>query len=515
LPETHEAEHGFEVSRQNTPSRSELDAINQQDILGRTLLHRMVTTGELNNVKDALVNGARVDVEDNDGNQPLHLAVIGNYPHIIRYLLKYGARLNAQGSDGKTPVHLALGLPAALRALLAANPNLSISDNDGDTALHVALRRVPSKIPRDGGVIEKLLRRGANVNAMNHAGVTPFHMVMKKPEYCHSSLFLEHDPDINLLTHAGESSFAIFLTNIGTRKHAWSHQTLMFLQKGADPNTQVSGGESLIYAMLDKSIGLHIPELDDVALQLCKTANIHTPSVTGDFPLHCVMRSWVSYLEVDQTHLKLAKALLYRGSDPNQSNGKGKRPIQALLSNDVVSSLRLFRSVKIALINLLDHGADPMLVDSSGDLPICIAYRQMKNDSRDEVVKILTDAFIARPENSDEGNKTPPIPVWWSKYRAFRLQNHWTSEATQLFEAASSGVATGIPQDLTEKLPKLLISFAAKAILQAAETRLSIEGHGMHAVLESYNVVSILRDCKNMGIDMDTKWYHFLLDNLP
>lgn len=457
-PETHEAEHGFVVTQQSTSPRSESDAMDQQDNLGRTLLHRMVTAGELDNVKDILSKGAKLDIQDNDDNQPLHLATIGNYPHIIKYLLKSGAKMNAKGVNGKTPVHLALGLPKALRTLLCANPNLSTSDNDGDTALHVELRRNSNKRPKDGGIVAKLLRCGANVNSMNHSGVTPFHMAMKINFYIRDcyylSLFLDHD-------------------------------------------------------------ALYSFGLNNVALQLCKTANIHTPSVTGDLPLHYVLRSWVNDLGADQIYLKLAEALLYRGSDPNQSNGKGEYPIQVLLSNDLVFQLVPCRRGKLALLKLLDHGADPMPVGSSGDLPICIAYRQIRNDNRDEVVRILTDAFIARPEHINEGNKSPPIPIWWQKYRTFRLERHWTSEATQLFKAASSGVATGMPPDVAEHLPKLLISFAAEDILQAAETRLNGEGINRHSVLESFNVVNILRDCKNMGIDMDTKWYHFLLDVLP
>lgn len=516
-PETHEVDHGFGVSQQITPPRSESNDVDQQDILGRTLLHRMVSIDELDRVKDTLSRGARIDIEDNEGNQALHLAAMNNFPHILRYLLKSGANLNAKGASGRTAVHLALGHARALRTLLGAHPNLSTPDNDGDTALHAALRKSPYRRPRTDGVIVKLLCRGANVNAVNNAGVTPFHMAMKYitriPKHSYVPLFLDHDADINLKTDSGEWPFAILLKKAWALRYDWSKEVLMFLRKGADPNTRVSTQDSLLYVMLLTMNWDFLTEYDDIVLQLCKTADIDTSSAEGDFPLHCVMRSGfqegfvVSHVK---RYLQIVEALIHRGSDPSQANGKGERPLQILLSRN-----GHFPTIKSALTNLLDNGADPMLADSSGNLPIYSAYRLSRNNDRDELVRILTDAFIARPEKSDGGNNSQPIPVWWQTYRAFRLQHRWSDEGRQLLEAASTRTATGMPQDVAEHLPKLLISFAAEAKLHAAKLRFSSGEIAWNSTVESPHVVRILRDCKIMGIDLDVSWYHFLLDILP
>lgn len=468
----------------------------------------MVAIGELDNVKDIVSRGASIDIPDNEGNQPLHLAAIKNYSHIVRFLLKSGAKVNAKGVNGRTPVHLALGLAQALRTLLGAHPNLSTPDNDGDTALHAALRKFPKKRPRNGGVVEKLLSNGANVNTMNHAGVTAFHIALEQvliiPYDSYVPLFLEHDADIHLKTNSGEWPFAIFLKHAWAYRSNWRREVLIFLRKGADPNTQVLTEDRLLYFMLKLGSWTRDSGPSDIVLQLCKTANMHIPSAEGDLPLHCVMRSLYYQLRVGndiERGLEVVKALLHRGSDPNQLNGKGERPLQILLSSDSDSP-----GVKIVLQNLLDNGANPMLVDSSGDLPVYIAYRRSKKNDRDELVRILTYAYIARPQG---GNDSQSSGVWWQIYRDFRLQPWWSDEATQLLQAASDRTATGMPQDVAEHLPKLLISFAAEAKLQAAKISFSSQFH------ESSYVVRILRDCKKLGIDMNVSWYHFLLEILP
>lgn len=482
----------------------------------------MVVFGELDIVKDIVSRGARIDIPDNEGNQPLHLAAIKNYSHIIRFLLKSGAKVNAKGANGRTPVHLALGHAQALRTLLGAHPNLSTPDNDGDTALHAALRMFPRKRSKTGGVIEKLLCRGANVNSMNHAGVTPFHIALGPvyylPEDSYVPLFLEHDADIHLKTNSGEWPFAIFLKHAWAFKCSWWREVLIFLRKGADPNTQVLTEDRLLYVLL--KMGSWTPGsgpgdigISDIVLQLCKTANIYIPSAEGELPLHCVMRSWYhlpSLRTSIERRLEAVKALLHRGFNPNQLNAKGERPLQILLSSN-----RSSLGVKTMLPYLLENGANPMLVDSSGDLPVCFAYRRSKGLDRDELVRILTDAYIARPENNDGGNDSHSSAVWWRTYRAFRLQHWWSDGASQLLQVASGNTGTSMPQDVAEELSELLISLAAEAKLQAAKARLSSDEIGWNSVLESSNVVRILRDCKNLRIDMDVSWYHFLLEILP
>lgn len=514
LSSTDGNERYFESLPRNNSSHPAPYDIDQQDIGGKTELHRTIGIGDFVEVSNLLSRGARVDIHDNEGNQPLHIAAAGNYPNIIRMLLKSGAKVNAKGHKGMTPVHSALCFPEALRAVLGGFPNLSIADDDGNTALHVSLRKFPKNRRSNGGIIEKLLRRGADVNAPNHAGVTPFHMAIELVSFKYMEsyvpLFLEHGADINLRTKFGERPFEVFLANVWrAQKSDWWRGISAFLEKGANPNTVTPTGDKLLYAAFDNPYWLRGDAHYEILLQLCRTASIDAPSINGDFPLHCVLKPYaIPYLR----HLfETADALLIRGADPNQRNRCGERPLQMLLSPE-----RNVVGIKAALKSLLDHGANPMLVDSSGKSPVYVAYRMLENSDGKELLKMLVDAYIESPEMGHESNNSQPNSVWWRTYRAFRLQEQWGDEASQLLEAVSS-----LSEDQAKELPKHLLSLAAEEKLQAAKDRL--KSYDERTILDQNaaqtdlipNVVRVLRDCKQFGINIDISWYDFLLDIMP
>lgn len=52
-------------------------------------------------------NGGGLEVVNNEGNTPLHTAVLHRQTECIKLLLKSGARYQAKNKDGKTPADLA------------------------------------------------------------------------------------------------------------------------------------------------------------------------------------------------------------------------------------------------------------------------------------------------------------------------------------------------------------------------------------------------------------------------
>ena len=55
-------------------------------------------------------NKAPIDVYDNEGNTPLHLATKDCYLDSLKCLLKYGALINTKNKNGSTPLHTAAEL---------------------------------------------------------------------------------------------------------------------------------------------------------------------------------------------------------------------------------------------------------------------------------------------------------------------------------------------------------------------------------------------------------------------
>jgi ankyrin repeat protein len=87
----------------------------------------------LNLVNDLIVLGANLDLQDEDGETPLHGATIKGNEEIARILIDAGANVNVQTNYGKTPLHVAAiyGNVEIARMLIDAGARKDIQDNEG------------------------------------------------------------------------------------------------------------------------------------------------------------------------------------------------------------------------------------------------------------------------------------------------------------------------------------------------------------------------------------------------
>ncbi|QGQ24265.1 hypothetical protein F1728_16925 [Gimesia benthica] len=76
-----------------------------------------------------------VYIDGTDGITPLHRAT--KSPPVLKAMIKRGARLNVQDSEGETPLHWAVSEPNAesVKLLIEAGANLNIKDKRGFTAM--------------------------------------------------------------------------------------------------------------------------------------------------------------------------------------------------------------------------------------------------------------------------------------------------------------------------------------------------------------------------------------------
>ena len=150
-------------------------AATQRDS-GRTPLH---IASSLGNAVRVLITefGAPVDVKDNRGNTPLHLAVIfknDSSRGVVDILLSCGSYVGAMNAEGLTPLHYALEFreePITCSLLKGLTEGVvSIADNKGRTPLHLAASA--GLISAATIFVEQL---GADVNARDALGMTPLH----------------------------------------------------------------------------------------------------------------------------------------------------------------------------------------------------------------------------------------------------------------------------------------------------------------------------------------------------
>ncbi|MGH0147398.1 UNVERIFIED_CONTAM: hypothetical protein FKN15_059806 [Acipenser sinensis] len=108
------------------------------------------------------VSGLGVNISNQDGFTPLHVAALHGHASLVSLLIGNGANINAQNAQSATPLHL-----ACQNSHLQSGASLNVANNQGNTALHEAVKG--SHRP----LVELLLQCGASLQVRNKRLRTP------------------------------------------------------------------------------------------------------------------------------------------------------------------------------------------------------------------------------------------------------------------------------------------------------------------------------------------------------
>ncbi|PQE30580.1 Ankyrin protein [Rutstroemia sp. NJR-2017a WRK4] len=121
-----------------------------------------------------------INIPDNRGNTPLHLASSGEaHPSskhslvaraIVKLLLEHGADVRLRNRKGQTPLHLVTTDTELMELLLANGAGLNDADAEGNTALHFAASNL-----RYVEAVRFFISRGADLHARNSKWNKPLH----------------------------------------------------------------------------------------------------------------------------------------------------------------------------------------------------------------------------------------------------------------------------------------------------------------------------------------------------
>ncbi|MEO0202771.1 MAG: ankyrin repeat domain-containing protein [candidate division WOR-3 bacterium] len=99
-----------------------------------------VSRGELSKTKDFINKGADINIKNNNGKTPLHIAVENEYEDIVKLLLEKNVDVNIKDNEGNTPLHKAVknGNYFIIKELLKFGADKNIKNNEGKTPFDLA-----------------------------------------------------------------------------------------------------------------------------------------------------------------------------------------------------------------------------------------------------------------------------------------------------------------------------------------------------------------------------------------
>lgn len=341
------------------------EGVNESDEKGQTSLHLAAFGGNTDLLSCLLQAGADVNLLDENGCSPLHIACarIPQSLTDIRLLIKYGALVNSQNGSGQTPLHICLvqhmsetmskaAWEEVVIELICVGSDLNLADSNGNSPLLLLaelaveathkdvrylclsmLRRFLSKSNIDPNMSTSsgktllmycaqislahdlgkyLIGKRAVIESADINGMRALHYACRHGNASFVSLLLKHHCSLNVLDNKARSELYYCIE---------SNSSEIFdelITAGSDINLRDNLGNSLLhYSLLNKADNISKSLVDLIE-------DINTPDSEGNLPIHIAARISGS---------SLVKSLLSCDALVNARNRNGETPLLCSVSN--------------------------------------------------------------------------------------------------------------------------------------------------------------------------------------
>ncbi|KAF4629093.1 hypothetical protein G7Y89_g9055 [Cudoniella acicularis] len=221
---------------------------------GRTPLHSMLGSIHGVDLKALLPYVTDWNVQDSEGNTPLHILLQNSYSPIMALsgLLKAGANLKVKNKKGEVPLHSVQDIrnrsKDVLPLLLDAGADLEAKDNEGRTLLMRVLTGIGSNHD-PAAALEILLGYGSKIDTLDNRGNGVLHAVCQKSADVRLlRQLIDAGANPHCVNNAGSTLFHEVANDYKSHKEDLLEQTItLLLELGISLTSQNYLGQTLLH----------------------------------------------------------------------------------------------------------------------------------------------------------------------------------------------------------------------------------------------------------------------------
>ncbi len=266
-------------------------------------------------------------------NPPLHAAALRNDAAAVESLLAAGADPNALNAAGATALHYGTGSERIVKALLARGATVDAVSKADLTPLCAAVAR-----PDSFAVVQRLVSAGADVNfgrsSNRRRDPSPLSLAVTGGDRRTIELLLARGADVNPASGYSPLNIAAFMGDLETVRR--------LLDRGA----KINGDSVFAGPALNTAFYAGHTEIVKLLIERGADLTVRSPSGHGTPPM-----VWSAYNDTGDT--TIAKLLLARGLDVNTANDQGETALSWALKRGTDTPLVAF---------LREKGAKPPAV---------------------------------------------------------------------------------------------------------------------------------------------------------
>ncbi len=294
----------------------------------------------------------------------------GNLERVKALLEDQPELLEAKADNGGTPLHYAAyGMQiGVMDFLLKKGAEINAKDNEGDTPLVWVIAN-----GKEDSVVY-LLEKGADINSTNQNGVTPLIVSITRRQPAIMTLLLEQGADPTLRNNSDFSPLriAVLFGNLDAVKQILSH--------GADPSEKYEEGTTALHIscmegqsqiaewLIEKGADISLRDSSGYSpfhlasfygqtkicqILLSRGVDVNSLTPDGDVPLHGA--AWGGFVET-------AELLIQSGAEVNRENKQGFTPLDYALKAGQDNTVNLLKDMGAVSM----QKADPNRINNRG-----------------------------------------------------------------------------------------------------------------------------------------------------